>query len=77
MHTFVGFVNLKKGLRKELKREVCYASSVRKAEEVVITVLVKKIKMHDYDAQVEDKTGQHCTKELATSWCDSELWKKY
>lgn len=60
MHTFVGFVNLKKGLWKELKSEMCYASSVRKAEEVVITVLVKKIKMHDYDAQVEDKTGQTC-----------------
>lgn len=46
---------------------MCYASSVRKAEEVVITVLVKKNKMHDYDAQVEDKTGLHCTEELATS----------
>lgn len=31
---------------------MCYASSVRKAEEVVITALLKK--MHDYDAQIED-----------------------
>lgn len=49
----MGFVNLKKRLRKELKSEMCYASSVRKAEEVVITVLVKKIKMHDYMPKIK------------------------
>lgn len=45
----MGFVNLKKGFWEELKSEMCYVSFVRKVEKVVIIVLVKKIKMYDYD----------------------------
>lgn len=78
MHTFVGFVNLKKRPSGGIeKRDVLCKLCQKSRGSCNYGFGKKKIKMHDYDSQVEDKTGQHCTKELATSWCDSELWNKY